>query len=243
MHPGLWLSWESAAFASRRSGVRIPSGPWSRARAAPGKGVTPHRTRFRLDIGAGIECEHWIAAPPPGGVVAVGLDPLLTAGMVDSGRLQPLPASILRVGGELRPSRSVEKGRPASSLPFRDASFEWVHCGFLLHLYLEIMPLLVRETFRVLAPQGTAEFLIPHMGDTRSDRLISETREEFLRVFGTVQFTRFQGPFTSFWADLYRDRTFLLRCQKGGGAPLPSREVADASGGEPETRSQQQVGA
>src|SRR5579872_6117279 len=97
---------------------------------------------YWLDIGSGIDAEHWMAVPAREGVRRVAMDPLLTYGMIASGRLAPVAPDILRVGAEIRPERSVEAGKQPSYLPFRDGAFARVHCGFVLHLYLEILELL-----------------------------------------------------------------------------------------------------
>ena len=47
---GLWLSWESAAFASRRSGVRIPSGPLPQNRKGLSQQVQPLFVWPRLSV-------------------------------------------------------------------------------------------------------------------------------------------------------------------------------------------------
>jgi hypothetical protein len=169
---------------------------------------------YWLDVGAGIDAEHWMATPAPEGVRRVAMDPLLTSGMILSGRLAPLPPGIFRVGGEIRPSNSVEKDRPGSGLPFRSGAFTRVHCGFVLHLYLEVLGLLAEEARRVLAPQGEFTALLPHFGDARSERILEQTLGAFRNRFGNGELARFQGPFTTFWADLYQGRTFRIRCRK-----------------------------
>jgi SAM-dependent methyltransferase len=171
-------------------------------------------SEFWLDLGAGKDAEHWAATPGLAGVLRVALDPLITPEMVESGRVSPLPADILRVGAEIRPSNSVEAGKGYSGLPFRDAAFTYVHCGFVLHLYLEILELLVAEVHRVLLPGGRFEVLMPHFGHADSERNLAATERELRRVFGNVERDRFPGPFSTFWADLYRDRTFRFRCEK-----------------------------
>jgi SAM-dependent methyltransferase len=169
---------------------------------------------FWLDLGAGMDAEHWLASPPSAGVRRIAMDPLLTSGMVASGRLAPLPADILRIGGEIRPEHSVELGKARAYLPFRDATFAQVHCGFVLHLYLETLELLAAEVHRVLQPGGTLDVLLPHFGDLHSERVLQRTEDELHRRFGDATLTRFEGPFTTFWADLYRDRTYLIRSRK-----------------------------
>ena len=47
-------------------------------------------SEFWLDIGSGIDAEHWSATAAPAGVRRVALDPLFTSGMVTSGRLSAL---------------------------------------------------------------------------------------------------------------------------------------------------------
>ena len=170
---------------------------------------------YWLDLGAGIDAEHWMATPAPPGVLRVALDPLLTVGMVESGRLAPLPPDIQRVGGELRPPGSSAQGgspRAHSFLPFRNGLFRHVHCGFLLHLYLELLDLLALETYRVLAPGGSLRVLLPHMGDPASEANIQHTITVLRAQFGNLEMRRFAGPYTTFWADLYQDRTFELLC-------------------------------
>src|SRR6185437_2905815 len=98
------------------------------------------------------------------------MDPLLTCGMIASGRIAPLAPDILRVGGELRPEHSTEQGKQASFLPFRDAAFARVHCGFLLHLYLELLPLLAEEAHRILVPGGELTVLLPTSATRRAPR-------------------------------------------------------------------------
>lgn len=169
---------------------------------------------YWLDLGAGIDAEHWAASGAPPGVRLVAMDPLLTSGMVISGRLAPLPGQILRVGAEIRPQQSVEAGKQAAFLPFRDQTFVLVHCGFLLHLYLETLELLVSEVHRVLRPGGTLHVLIPHFGDLHSERILTRTVDELQTRFGNAVDSRFAGPFTTFWADLYQNRTYQIRCQK-----------------------------
>jgi ubiquinone/menaquinone biosynthesis C-methylase UbiE len=167
---------------------------------------------YWLDIGAGINAEHWAATQAAPGIRLVALDPLLTSGMVTSGRLAPLGAQLLRVGAEVRPEHSVEAEKQRAYLPFRDHSFTHVHCGFVLHLYLETLELLVAEMHRVLQPGGTVEVLLPHFGDLHSERTLARTEDQLLACFGHAELTRFTGPFTTFWADLYRDRTYRVRC-------------------------------
>ena len=171
---------------------------------------------YWLDLGAGKDAEHWCASPAPPGVRRVALDPLITSGMVVSGRLEAVPPDVLRVGAEIRPEHSVEAGKQRSYLPFRDAVFTHVHCGFVLHLYLETLELLTEEVFRVLAPGGTFEVLVPHFGDLHSERTLQRTTDVLEARFGPVELSRFSGPFTTFWADLYRDKTYLLRCRRPG---------------------------
>ncbi len=164
-----------------------------------------------LDVGSGINAEHWVATPASEGVLRLAMDPLLTSGMIASGRLETLSPNVRRVGAEVRPEHSVETGKARSFIPFRDAVFTRVHCGFVLHLYLEALGLLVAECYRVLRPGGVFEALLPHFGDAHSDGIHRSTRREMEERFGAVEVTRFEGPFTTFWADLYRDRTYLLR--------------------------------
>lgn len=167
---------------------------------------------YWLDVGAGIDAEHWAAIQSPPVVRLVALDPLLTSGMVTSGRLAPLGWQILRVGAEVRPQGSVEVEKQRAYLPFRDQSFTHVHCGFVLHLYLETLELLVAEMHRVLKPAGTVEVLLPHFGDLHSEQTLARTEDELCACFGNATLTRFTGPFTTFWADLYRGRTYRIRC-------------------------------
>jgi len=167
---------------------------------------------FWLDLGAGMDAEHWVASPATPGVRRVALDPLVMSGMIASGRLAPLPESILRVGAEVRPQGSVEAGRERAYLPFRDRSFAHVHCGFVLHLYLETLELLVSEVHRVLESGGTLDVLLPHFGDLHSERILERTEIELRLRFGNAALSRFGGPFTTFWADLYRDRTYRIHC-------------------------------
>lgn len=172
---------------------------------------------YWLDLGSGMDAEHWAASIPDPGVWQVALDPLLTSGMVASGRLSALPARILRLGGELRPTASVEADKSRSFLPFRDATFGRIHCGFVLHLYLETLELLVEEAWRVLTPGGTLTVLLPHFGDTRSECILARTEASLRNRFGNLELRRFEGPFTTFWADLYRGRTYELQVRKAPG--------------------------
>jgi SAM-dependent methyltransferase len=167
-------------------------------------------TIWWLDLGSGIDAENWAATPAPPRVRRIAMDPLITSGMVESGRLAPLPPDILRVGAEIRPEGSVEAGKQRSFLPFQDGLFTLVHCGFVLHLYLETLELLAQETHRVLAPGGTLEVLLPHFGDSRSEGILARTEAVLREVYGWVTVERFQGPYTTFWAELYRDRTYRL---------------------------------
>lgn len=169
---------------------------------------------FWLDLGAGMDAEHWAASPGISGVCRVALDPLLTSGMVASERLAPMPTDILRVGAEIRPKQSVETGKELAYLPFRDATFTHVHCGFVLHLYLETLELLSTEVHRVLQPGGTLAVLLPHFGDLHSEGVLHRTEAELRYRFGNATLARYEGPFTTFWADLYRDRTYLIHCRK-----------------------------
>jgi hypothetical protein len=170
------------------------------------------RREYWLDIGAGADAERYAAEPAPPGVIRVALDPLITTGMIDSGRLAPLPPDIRRVGGEIRPPHSVESGKHASFLPFRSGVFTRVHCGFMLHLYLELLGLLAEESRRVLLPGGELEVLLPHFGDGDSERNLRHTEQVLRGTFGSVRRERFSGPYHSFWADLYQDRTYRLTC-------------------------------
>jgi hypothetical protein len=170
---------------------------------------------YWLDLGAGMDAEHWASTPAPPGVLRVAMDPLLTSGMIASGRLAPLPPDIQRVGGELRPPGTPEMGcagRMHSFLPFRNGLFTHVHCGFLLHLYLEVLDLLALETYRVLAPGGTLRVLMPHLGDAASEATLARTAAVLSARFGGVETRRFAGPFNTFWSDLYQDRTYELLC-------------------------------
>jgi SAM-dependent methyltransferase len=171
-------------------------------------------TEYWLDLGSGMDAEHWCATPCPPGVRRVAIDPLITSGMIESGRLAVLPTDVRRVGAEIRPERSVEKGRQRSFLPFRDDTFQRVHCGFVLHLYLETLDLLAEEAYRVLRPEGELTVLLPHFGTVESERTLQRTEDALRRVFGDVLLARFEGPFTTFWADLYRDKTYRLFCRK-----------------------------
>jgi len=174
-------------------------------------------TTYWLDLGAGIDAEHWQGVEAPHGVVRIALDPLLTTSMVASGRLAALPPGVVRVGAEIRPEHSVESGKARSFLPFREGSISHVHCGFMLHLYLETLEILAAEAWRILRPCGTLEVLVPHFGDDHSDAILRRTHEELKRWFDDVIVSRHAGPFISFWADLYRDRTYTLTCRKGPG--------------------------
>lgn len=169
---------------------------------------------YWLDVGAGIDAEHWTASGAPPGIGLVAMDPLLTSGMVISGRLAPLPSQIRRVGAEIRPPQSLEAGKQAAFLPFRHQTFVHVHCGFVLHLYLETLELLVSEVHRVLKPGGTLHVLIPHFGDLHSERILTRTVDELQTRFGDAEVSRFAGPFTTFWADLYQDRTYQIQCTR-----------------------------
>ena len=178
---------------------------------------------YWLDLGSGTDAEHWVATHAPPGVRRVALDPLITSGMIASGRLAPLPPGILRVGGEIRPPHSLERDRERSYLPFRDAAFTRVHCGFLLHLYLELLDLVAEETYRVLAPGGDLTVLLPHFGDADSSRNLERTIAALRGRFGNAGVSRYSGPWTTFWADLYRERTYQLTCRKLGHSPFLSR--------------------
>lgn len=167
-----------------------------------------------LDLGSGIDAEHWAATDAPPGVRRIAMDPLLTSGMAASGRLAVLPPDIRRVGAELRPLHSVERGKQPSFLPFVDGAFRRVHCGFVLHLYLEVLELLAEETFRVLQPGGELQVLLPHFGDPGSDATFRRTASVLAARFGNLDQARAQPPFTTFWADLYQDKTWVLRCRK-----------------------------
>jgi hypothetical protein len=169
---------------------------------------------FWLDVGSGIDAEHWSAAPAAPGVRRVAMDPLLTSGMIGSGRLAPLPPDILRVGAEVRSPGSVEAGKRQSFLPFCSSVFTRVHCGYVLHLYLEALDLLAEEAHRVLQHGGMLEVLLPHMGDLRSERLIQRTEDVLQRTFGNAELTRYAGPFSTFWADLYQDRSYRIECRR-----------------------------
>ena len=169
---------------------------------------------FWLDVGSGIDAEHWAATPATPGVRRVAMDPLLTSGMIASGRLAPLLPDVLRIGGEVRPPQSVEAGKQQSFLPFRSGVFARVHCGYVLHLYLETRDLLAEEAYRVLRPGGVLEVLLPHLGDLRSERLIQQTEDVLRRTFGNAEITRYTGPFTTFWADLYQDRSYRVTCRR-----------------------------
>lgn len=175
-----------------------------------------------------MDAEHWEASEAPAGVCRVAMDPLITSGMIEAGRLAPLRRDIRRVGAELRPGRSVEPGRPPSFLPFRNSTFTHVHCGFVLHLYLELLDLLAGEVCRVLRPGGELVVLLPHFADLDSEVNLRHTERTLTTHFGAGQRTRFAGPFTTFWADLYRDRTFCLRFRKKVGFEVssPSPEPA-----------------
>ncbi len=174
----------------------------------------PSEAEWWLDLGAGIDAEHWAASPASPGVRRIAMDPLLTSGMVESGRLAVLTPDIRRVGAELRPVNSVEAGKPPSFLPFADEAFTRVHSGILLHHYLEVLDLLVEESYRVLKPGGELTVLAPHFGDARSDGIVRSTSEALRRRFEEPRFTPFEGPFTTFWADLYRDKTLQILVRK-----------------------------
>lgn len=170
---------------------------------------------FHLDIGAGIDAEHWRTHPVREGVRLVAMDPLLTSSMVASGRLASVPPHIRRVGAEVRPTGSVEPGKARSFLPFRSDCVTHIHCGYVLHLYLEILELLVAEAWRVLRPAGTIEILVAHLGNDDSAGILQRTERELRHWFAEVEVEPFRGPCTTFWADLYRDRTFRLSGRKG----------------------------
>lgn len=171
-------------------------------------------SEFWLDIGAGINAEHWAAGRVPSVVRRIAMDPLLTSAMVESGRLEPLPPDVIRVGAELRPERSVETGKQPSYLPFADGSLARVHCGFVLHLYLEILHRLASEAHRVLRPGGVLEVILPDLGDPRSQQILDTTELALREAFGNSRRSRYEGPFDTFWADLYQDRAWILRCWK-----------------------------
>ncbi|MFN3651850.1 MAG: hypothetical protein ACK47B_19935 [Armatimonadota bacterium] len=174
--------------------------------------MTP--TDFWLDIGAGSDAEHWAATPAPPGVRRIALDPLITSGRVRSGTLAPLPADVLRLGAELRPPGSVDPGKEASYLPFRSGSLAWVHCGYVLHLFLELRELLAAESHRVLRDGGELTVLLPHFGESRSDTIIRETHAVLQACFGSAVLAEYRGAASTFWADLYRGRSFEIRCVK-----------------------------
>ena len=75
---------------------------------------TPTPSEFWLDIGAGIEAEHWASTAASPGVRRVALDPLLTSGMVLSGRLPSLSPDICQM--VLRSIRRMSLGQ-AEQLP------------------------------------------------------------------------------------------------------------------------------
>lgn len=99
-----------------------------------------------LDVGAGINAEHWAATPCPAHVRRIALD------------------------------------------------------------------LLAEEVFRVLRPGGELTVLLPHLGGLENERNLQHTEAVLRRTFGDARLDRFEGPFASFWADLYRDRTYRIRC-------------------------------
>jgi len=84
----------------------------------------------------------------------------------------------------------------------------------VLHLYLEVLELLVEETHRVLQPQGELQVLLPHFGDRHSEGTLRRTQASLEHRYGNASLSRYAGPFTTFWADLYRDRTWEIRCVK-----------------------------
>jgi SAM-dependent methyltransferase len=169
---------------------------------------------FWLDVGAGIDAEHWAAIPALPGVRRVALDPLLTPGMIASGRLAVVAPDILRVGGEVRPEHSTEAGKQRSYLPFRDGVFARVHCGFVLHLYLEVLDLLALETHRVLKPGGELTVLLPDLADGRTGQAIRDAERALRGCFGAAEVSRYGGKATTFWTDLYAGRVFQIHCRK-----------------------------
>jgi hypothetical protein len=132
--------------------------------------------------------------------------------MVESGRLAPLPPDIFRVGAEVRPPGSVEAGKVLSFVPFRSDVLRRVDFVFMLLLFLEVLDLMAEVGHRVLKPGGELTVLLPHFGDLDSERNLQHTEGVLRRTFGEVEVDRYPGPFTSFWSDLYQDRTYRLRC-------------------------------
>ncbi len=171
---------------------------------------------WRLDIGSGLEAERWCALPSDAAIRRVAMDPLITSGMVESGRLSPLPDGIERVGAEVRPAGSVETGKVLSFLPFRSQVFSQVHCGFVLHLYLEVLPLLVVEAHRVLLPNGTFTVHVPHFGEARSDAILRDTHAAVRWCFGDAKLDRYSGPALTFWTDLYREKVWEISAVRAG---------------------------
>jgi len=161
--------------------------------------------RWWLDLGSGMEAEWWRAEPVPPGVRVIAVDPLLTNRMVQSGRPGSAPAGVERVGAELDGARG--------GLPFRDAVFERILCAFMLHLYLSTLDQAVQEFRRLLLPGGEAIILLPHLGDGRSEEILFTTRRRFAAVFGDATLELYSGPLASFWADLYRGRTWQVVVQ------------------------------
>ena len=53
---------------------------------------------YWLDIGAGMDADHWAACGGQPDLCRLAMDPLITSGRVASGRLKPLPPDILRLG-------------------------------------------------------------------------------------------------------------------------------------------------
>jgi hypothetical protein len=56
--------------------------------------------------------------------------------------------------------------------------------------------------------------LLPQLGDLRSEQLIQRTEEVLRHTFGAAELSRFDGPFHTFWADLYRDRSYRIVSRK-----------------------------
>jgi SAM-dependent methyltransferase len=177
---------------------------------------------YHLDLGSGLDAEHWEAVELPPHIRPIALDPLFSSAMVESGRMARLRPGVQRIGAEIRPAGSVEHGKQQSFLPFRSGAIAHVHCGFVLHLYLETLELLAAEVWRVLRPHGSLDVLLPHFGDPDSERTLRRTRDELQHWFGAVTVERYTGPFNTFWVDLYRDRTCRLFCRKPG-EPDPTR--------------------
>ena len=49
---------------------------------------------------------------------------------------------------------------------------------------------------------------------TRSGDNLGEVEDVLRGTFGNAELERYAGPFTSFWAELYQDRTYRIACRR-----------------------------